>query len=105
MLHVLDHPLSQHLVACLRDETTQPLRFRQLAKSLTTLLVVEATRGIQTKITQVKTPLEETDVLMLSQGLAVVPVLRAGLGMLEPVTELFPDVAVGYIGLERHEDT
>jgi uracil phosphoribosyltransferase len=105
MLKVLDHPLSQHLIACLRDETTQPQRFRQLTKSLTTLLIVEATRNIQTKPETIKTPLEETEANTLAQGLAVVPVLRAGLGMLEPVTELFPDVAVGYIGLERHEDT
>lgn len=104
-LHVLDHPLSQHLVACLRDETTQPQKFRQLTKSLTTLLVIEATRGIKSQESTVNTPLEEAPALMLGQGLAVVPVLRAGLGMLEPVTELFPEVAVGYIGLERHEDT
>lgn len=104
-LHVLDHPLAGHLLASLRDRNTPPERFRQLCKQLTTLLVLEATRNIRTKTTMVTTPIKETDAQVLDQSLAVVPVLRAGLGMLEPVVEQFPKVAVGYIGLERHEDT
>ncbi len=104
-LQVLDHPLAGHLLAELRDKSTPPERFRRLCKTLTTLLVLEATRGIRTRIQNVQTPVGETDGKFLDQPLAVVPVLRAGLGMLEPVVELFPDVAVGYIGLERHEDT
>lgn len=104
-LHVLDHPLAQHLVAMLRNKGTQPEQFRQLTKNLTTLLVIEATMKISVREASVETPLEPTSVRVLSQGLAAVPVLRAGLGMLEAVTDLFPDVAVGYIGLERHEDT
>lgn len=104
-LHVLDHPLAAHLVAGLRNKETPPERFRRLSRSLTTLLVLEATRGVTLQATEVETPLETCEVRMLSQGLAVVPVLRAGLGMLEPVVDLFPDVAVGYVGLERHHDT
>jgi uracil phosphoribosyltransferase len=104
-LHVLDHPLASHLVAGLRNESTQPEQFRRLCRTLTTLLVLEATRGIGTQEATTRTPLEETATRVLSQPLAAVPVLRAGLGMLEPVVDLFPDVAVGYIGLERHEDT
>jgi uracil phosphoribosyltransferase len=69
------------------------------------MLVLEATRNIQTAETAVLTPIKETQGRRLSEGLAVVPVLRAGLGMLEPVVQLFPDVAVGYIGLERNEST
>jgi uracil phosphoribosyltransferase len=104
-LHVLDHPLASHLLACLRDKETPPEQFRALTKSLTTLLVVEGTRAIRTIRRPVQTPLETTEVAVLGQSLAAVPILRAGLGMLEPVLELFPDVAVGYIGLERSEDT
>ncbi len=104
-VRVLDHPLSEHLLAGLRDADTPPERFRGLSRRLTTLLVLEATRGLSARETSVRTPLEEAPAKVLAQGLAVVPVLRAGLGMLEPVVALFPDVAVGYIGLERHEET
>lgn len=104
-LHVLDHPLAHHLVAGLRDKHTPPERFRVLAKRLTTLLALEATRNVRTAERDVETPLESTPQRMLDQALAVVPVLRAGLGMLEPIVELFPEVSIGYIGLERSEDT
>jgi uracil phosphoribosyltransferase len=104
-IQLLDHPLAAHLLAGLRDRETPPERFRQMSKSLTTLLVLQATYGIRTARKTVRTPLAPADAQVLDQPLAVVPVLRAGLGMLEPVLELFPDVAVGYIGLERHEDT
>jgi len=104
-LRVLDHPLAGHLVAGLRDTNTGPQEYRRLANSLTTLLIYEATRGIQTVEKQVSTPLETTTCRVLAQGLAVVPVLRAGLGMLDPILHLFPDVSVGYIGLERDHKT
>jgi uracil phosphoribosyltransferase len=104
-LHVLDHPLSKHLLAGLRDKETPPEQFRQWAKNLTTLLIIEATRDLPIRNEMIETPLERAQVDILGQGLAVVPVLRAGLGMLEPIVELFPDVAVGYVGLERHHDT
>ncbi|RYG26837.1 uracil phosphoribosyltransferase [bacterium] len=104
-LQVLDHPLAGHIMAGLRDADTPPERFRTLAKRLTTLLVLQATAGLRTRVERVKTPLMETEAKVLDQSLAAVPILRAGLGMLEPVVELFPEVAVGYVGLERHEET
>lgn len=104
-LHILDHPLAGHLLAGLRNRETPPERFRRLARTLTTLLIVEATKDLPVRKETTETPLETCEVGVLGKGLAVVPVLRAGLGMLEPVVELFPDVAVGYIGLERHHDT
>jgi len=104
-LQILDHPLAAHLLAKIRDKATQPEQFRRLAQSLTTLLVLQATYGIRTKEVMIETPLKTTPGKVLDQPLAVVPVLRAGLGMLQSVVDLFPDVAVGYIGLERHEDT
>lgn len=104
-VRVLDHPLAVHLLTGLRDRSTEPDRFRQLSRILTSLLILEATKGIQTRSEEVETPIEKTEGRVLAQTLAVVPILRAGLGMLEPAVQLFPDVAVGYIGLERHEDT
>ena len=104
-LNVVDHPLAQHLLSGLRDKATPPDEFRRLSFTLTTMLVIEATRSIRTKESTVETPIKPTSGIVLAEGLAVVPVLRAGLGMLEPVVQLFPDVAVGYIGLERNEST
>ena len=104
-LQILDHPLAGHLLAGLRDRTTPPETFRLHAKRLTTLLMLQATASMRTRTAQVQTPLQETEARLLDQGIAVVPVLRAGLGMLEPFLDLFPDVSVGYIGLERNEHT
>jgi uracil phosphoribosyltransferase len=104
-LTLLDHPLAAHLVAELRDEATPPDRFRFAARRLTTLLVIEATRDMAQRPSSVRTPVGEANCQMLAQGLTVVPILRAGLGMLESAVELFTDVSVGYIGLERHERT
>ncbi len=105
-LHVLDHPLASHLVAQLRDRTTKPATFRTLAHQLTLLLAVEATRDLETENREIATPLESTRARVLGrQPLVVVPVLRAGLGMVQPFTDLFPDVSVGYVGLERDHET
>ncbi len=104
-LHVVDHPLAQHLLTGLRDHQTAPDVFRRLSWNLTTILAIEATRFLQAGPTSVITPVQEAIGLRLMEGLAVVPVLRAGLGMLEPIVQLFPDVSVGYIGLERNEST
>jgi len=104
-LTLLDHPLARHLVAQLRDIGTEPEAFRRYARTLTNMLVLEATRQMATEVFTVQTPLAQTEAHRLSERLAVVPVLRAGLGMLESAVELFPHVSVGYIGLERHEET
>jgi len=104
-LYVVDHPLAQHLLTGLRDKTTDPSRYRQLAWTLSTIIILEATRGLSVQGRMVDTPLEQFEGQELSQGLAIVPILRAGLSMLEPALQLFPDVAVGYIGLERSHET
>lgn len=104
-LQILDHPLASHMLSHLRDKSTPPEQFRWLAENLTTLLVLQATYGVPTREVMVETPLQTTPGKVLAQPLAAVPVLRAGLGMLQSVVRLFPDVAVGYIGLERNEDT
>jgi uracil phosphoribosyltransferase len=104
-LRVVAYPVAKHLLAEIRDKETPQSLFRQLTRSLTTLLVLEATRNAKVLRGTVQTPLGTAVAERLGEQLAVVPVLRAGLGMLESVVEIFPDVAVGYIGLERNEDT
>ena len=99
---VVDHPLAEHLLTSLRDRTTPPPVFRTLSKRLALALALEAIRDIPTESVDVQTPLERAKGRVLGD-LVAVPILRAGLGMLEAVTELFPEVAVGYIGLERDE--
>ncbi|HET9724739.1 MAG TPA: uracil phosphoribosyltransferase [Actinomycetota bacterium] len=99
---VVDHPLAEHLLTSLRDRTTPPAVFRTLAKRLALALTLEAIRDLPTTEVTVDTPLERTKGRVLGD-LVAVPILRAGLGMLEAFTELFPEVAVGYIGLERDE--
>jgi uracil phosphoribosyltransferase len=99
---VVDHALAGHLLAQLRSQETAPPLFRTLAKRLALTLALEAIRDLPATEITVRTPLEETTGLVLDD-LVAVPILRAGLGMLEAVTELFPEVAVGYIGLERDE--
>ena len=104
-VHALAHPLAAHLVTHLRDETTKPALFRTLTHQLSLLLALEATRDLLTRDTTVRTPLETTTGRVLAKPLVVVPILRAGLGMVEPITTFFPDVSVGYIGLERDHAT
>ena len=99
---VVDHPLAEHLLTSLRDRTTPPPVFRTLSKRLALALALEAIRDMPTEEVAVQTPLEPAKGRVLGD-LVAVPILRAGLGMLEAVTELFPEVAVGYIGLERDE--
>jgi uracil phosphoribosyltransferase len=102
-LTVVDHPLAQHLLTSLRDRQTTPPVFRTLTKRLTFALVLEAVRSFPTVDVEVQTPLESAHGRLLAGDLVAVPILRAGLGMLEAVTELFPEVSVGYLGLERDE--
>ena len=102
---VVDHPLAQHLLLSLRDESTPPEQFRHITKRLTTLLILAATEDYPTDAASVRTPLETANGVILGLPLVAVPILRAGLGMLDAVVELFPQVRVGYLGLERDEAT
>lgn len=106
MLHVLQHPLASHLLTHLRDKTTKPATFRTLCTQLTALLAIEATRDLPTEEKRIETPLESVVGHVLKhRPLVVVPILRAGLGMVQPFVDLFPDVSIGYIGLERDHET
>ncbi len=104
-LIVVDHPLAKTLLAALRDKRTPPPLFRILAKRLALVLCLEATRSVATEPIEVETPIATAPGERIAQGLVAVPILRAGLGMLEAVTELFPEIPVGYIGLERDHAT
>ena len=105
-LHVLDHPLAAHIITHLRDRTTKPATFRTLAYQISMLLAIEATSDIETIAKVIETPLERTTGRELAhETLIVVPILRAGLGMVQPFSDIFPDVSVGYIGLERDHTT
>jgi uracil phosphoribosyltransferase len=105
-VHVADHPLVTHKLTVLRDRTTPSPTFRALAEELVTLLAYEATRTVRTTPVRIETPVEMTDGLALATPLPlVVPILRAGLGMLEGMVKLIPTAEVGFLGMVRNEET
>ena len=104
-LHLLTHPLGAHVLTQLRDQTTKPALFRTLSYQISLLLALEATRDLATIDKQIATPMESTTSRVLAKPLVIVPILRAGLGMLQPFHDIFPDVSVGYVGLERDHHT
>jgi uracil phosphoribosyltransferase len=104
-LSVSEHPIVQHCLAGLRDSQTQPEEFRVLARRAITFLLYEATRDLPVRESVIRTPLGEAQVRQIEAEVVAIPVLRAGLGLLGPVLELMPRVSVGYIGLERDEQT
>ncbi len=105
MLHILQHPLADHALTHLRDRTTKPATFRTLAHQVGLMLALDATRDLPVRSHAVNTPLEPHTGKILAEGLVVVPILRAGLGMVQPYLDLFPEVSVGYVGLERDHQT
>ena len=105
-LHVANHPLIAHKLTVLRDRNTPSATFRQLVDELVTLLAYEATREVAVSDTPIETPVAPTTGLTLSEPRPiVVPVLRAGLGMLEGMTRLLPTAEVGFLGMRRDDDT
>ena len=102
---VINHPLVQHNLAQLRDHRTQPQEFRRLLGEIAMLMIYEATRDFGTKKIRVQTPLAPCPGVKLERDVALVPVLRAGLGMLDTILELIPHARVGFIGLKREEST
>jgi uracil phosphoribosyltransferase len=104
-LHVVTGPLAQHKLAVLRDERTPTPDFRQAMKELALIMVAEATRDMPTRPARIRTPLAETQVEEISGPVCLVPVLRAGLGMLDGALALLPKATVGFMGLFRDEET
>ena len=103
---VMDHPLVQHKVAILRDTSTGTKQFKELVSELAVLLAYEATRDLPLEDVDVQTPVDVAHCKMLAgKKMAIVPILRAGLGMVEGVQTLVPSAKVGHIGLYRAPDT
>jgi uracil phosphoribosyltransferase len=103
---VVDHPLVQHKLGLLRDLETPTQMFRQLVNEVTLLLTYEATKELATEDVEIETPLERTTVPRISgKKVAVCPILRAGVGMLDGVLDLITGARVGFIGLYRNEET
>ena len=106
MVHVLDHPLLQHKLSILRDETTGVRDFREIVGEIATLMCYDATRNLPLEPVEVQTPVAKAVTYQLAgKKLAIVPVLRAGLGMVEGILTLIPSAKVGHIGLFRDPET
>jgi len=105
-IHIADHPLITHKLTVLRDKKTPSPVFRQLVEELVTLLAYEATREVKTTKVEIETPVTKTEGLKLSHPRPIIiPILRAGLGMLEGIVKLLPTAEVGFLGIKRDEET
>lgn len=105
MAELIDHPCVQHKLAIIRDVDTGHKRFRELATEITKFICYEALKNIKTKQVSVQTPIAEAICHKIDTDLVVVPILRAGVGMLEGILELVPTARVGFVGLYRDEET
>lgn len=104
-VHVVEHPLVKHHLARLRDVGTSPTEFRLLVQRLAVLLAYEATQDLKLAEIEIQTPLERTVGHRLVQRIGLVPILRAGLGMVDPILNLIPEAEVWHLGLYRDEET
>ena len=105
-VHVLNHPLIQHKLAILRNKNTTVKEFRELVSEISGLMCYEATRNLPTVEVEVETPITTAKCQMLSgKKLAIVPILRAGLGMVDSIVDLIPSAKIGHIGLYRDPET
>lgn len=104
-LVIIDHPLLHHKLALIRDEKTGTKDFRQTVSEIGMLMAYEVTRELPTKEVEVKTPIAMAKAYVLAKEVVVVPILRAGLGMVDGITALIPTAKVGHIGLYRDEET
>ena len=105
MAELIDHPCVQHKLAIIRDADTGHKRFRELATEITKFICYEALKNVQTKEVTVETPVAEAVCRKIDTDIVVVPILRAGVGMLEGILELVPTARVGFVGLYRDEKT
>ncbi len=104
-VHISEHPLVAHKLTRIRDARTDPKKFRELIREISAFMAYEATQDLELNSVRVTTPLEETDGADLAEKVGLVPILRAGLGMVEGVWELMPSAEVWHIGLYRDEET
>src|SRR5687767_8244730 len=101
----VDHPLIRHHLTRLRDERTDPSEFRTLIRRLASLLAYEATKDLVEEPLTVRTPIQETEGRRLRERIGLVPILRAGLGMVDPILEMIPTAEVWHLGVYRDEST
>ncbi len=105
-VHILDHPLIRHKVAIIRDKNTTTKQFREVIGEIATLMAFEAFKDVPTQTVTVETPLETVEQTVVKENsIAIVPILRAGLGMVDGILTLFPAAKVGHIGMYRNEET
>jgi uracil phosphoribosyltransferase len=104
-VHIMDHPLITHKITMLRDKNTNTKDFRQLVYEIALLMGYEATKNLSLMDTEITTPLMTTTQKVLCQKVAIIPILRAGLGMVDGVLSLIPSAKVGHIGLYRDHET
>lgn len=105
-VHILDHPLIRHKLAIIRNKETDTKQFREIIKELATLMAYESFKDVPTQQIEVETPLEKTvQTVVKENSIAIVPILRAGLGMVDGIISLFPAAKIGHIGLYRDEET
>jgi uracil phosphoribosyltransferase len=102
---VFNHPLMTHKLAIIRNEKTNTKDFRETVSEIANLMAYEATRDLPVKEVEVKTPIAVSKTTMIDGDIVIVPILRAGLGMVEGIQKLIPQSKVGYIGLARNEET
>ena len=103
--HLINQPLIQHKMCSLRDKNTGHAQFRNLIEEISSLMAYEVSRNLALTRKKIETPLEKTKGLVLAKPVLLVPVLRAGLGMISGMLRLIPDAVVGHIGLYRNEET
>lgn len=105
-VHILDHPLIRHKIAIIRDKNTCTKQFREIISEIATLMAYESFKDVPTQKIEVETPLERVEQTVVKENsIAIVPILRAGLGMVDGILSLFPAAKVGHIGLYRNEET
>ncbi len=102
---VLKHPLVEHRITLMRDQETPPKLFRELVNELTTFLAYEALKDVRTRTVDVTTPVAKTTGLLIDERVVLVPILRAGMGMLDAMLHVLPYAKVGVLGMQRNEET
>ena len=104
-LVIFNHPLMTHKLAIIRNEVTDTKDFRETVSEIANLMAYEATRNLPVKEVEIKTPIAVSKTTMIDGDIVIVPILRAGLGMVEGIQRLIPQAKVGYVGLARNEET
>ena len=104
-LHIIRHPVCDHVLSLLRDKNTTSSDFRELSKQVTAILALEATKDLPVVTVAIETPLEPTQGKQISVPIVTVAILRAGISMVDTIVNLIPGVSVGFVGMERDEET